>query len=279
MLPGITAPYNPDEKLHRTFLNRSAFTGGVTDGQFAAAVMGFDNGIGFSGEKYIFCFDGGILFAGRDIKGPPNVGLRTTIDSRWSSGPAEITFAGGDGKILKDGLKNYTGVTSVSHGGLRYVFLKPESVTIQIQEKEAPWSRMYPSPKSEKGRVFTMYLNHGIQPNNAGYAWILTDSPAMGKPTLNITPEAVAAELGGIRYAVFRRAGTMTLKDGTRLSVSAPALWMHRKGTMFLTDPLQKRRHIISGSVNNKKFSQSMPTDDSAGISVRLNFEKEGNSK
>ena len=216
-LPGTTNrigvhPENPTGNIHTPgySLNfgRGEFSGGagLEEGGIAGFVLIPTHG-DFVAHKSITFFPGGFLALGSGIRstiaGDPRP-VQTTV-LQWASADAEESLLLSDGRRpeLTDESQRFEDVTWCYIDGIGVAFFEPTGVYARRVD-----------------RVTTVWLNHGPQPEEAGYAYVLlpatsaegiaafATAPPVRPLQRDLRVHAVADELTGATAAAFFQAGS-----------------------------------------------------------------------
>ena len=270
-LPGVTAPMD-ETPADRTFVNSSLLVGGVCDGRNAAAMMAVSDEEGFGARKSVFCFDDAVYFHGSRIRG--TVPVRTTIDSRWYRGPIEAEFADGRRQSFTTGSRRLEQVLRVRHDGLTYFFPTPATVTLSVESRSGDWKTLfaeYPS-RPVSGTVFTLQLDHGDRPAEAGYEYGIAPGREVPPVRFSAGRDSQTCERPDLdlRYVLFYRGGQTALSDGRMVSADRPAALLLRSDRIWLGDPLQKQNTVIRLAVGEISAEVRMPSGTAAGATVAV---------
>ena len=144
------------------------------------------------------------------------------------------------------------------------------------------------STKSESGYVFSLWVDHGINPTNEGYSYIVvpgvdSEEKAQAYDASNIeiiensvSVQAVKNKNLKVLQVIFHQAGTLSV-DNVSITVNKPCALMIKNGTIVtLADPSQSNSVIIVTIVSNEieyKEYISLNTDTGMdGTSVTVDF-------
>jgi len=272
----------------------TAFVGGVSDSLYSASAYDMDfNGV--KAKKSWFFFDHEVVCLGTNITATATENLVTSINQCWLFGNIQTSNAGVTATI--DSASNTsTALTApnwVLHDKIGYFFPTGGNITINNKVQTGSWSRINntQSTTSLSGTVFNMWINHGVAPGNAKYAYIvvpnINDVTAMQnynstniKIVKNSDTVQAVRHLGlDMMQVIFYKAGTVT--DGTiSVTVNAPcALLFKQLSTanvlLSIADPSQQNGNInvtfsLPGIAGGTRYlSATLPTGDLAGASAR----------
>lgn len=235
-VPGTTILQKP--RIHIPGLisrkGLSAFTGGVTDGQYGASAMDFISPIDpIAARKAWFFFDKQIIALGSDIRFNPQYprpqahkpdpdaakyDVVTTLNQTSLQGDV-IVHQNNQTALLTPGRRELANVQWVHHDHIGYVFFAPTTANLHNSGASGNWRSLNLQSDNTndivKGNLFTLWLNHGPSPANASYAYAifpeisLADMQAQAdKPGVKIiantrTLQAVMLEEPQVIQAVF----------------------------------------------------------------------------
>lgn len=191
-LPGVTNSLTPrenksGERRVKKFVSSKTWVGGVESKDTAFVGMDFSSwNDKTTAKKSWFMVDGVVLALGSNIESTDG-NIHTTIDNRI------LTL----GKIYVDG-KELDKVTkienpqniSINFNGnypnenIGYKILKAPELTVEKTERVGTWKEIGGSLTEEiKKNYFTAYINHGENPKDSGYAYVVL--PMFSKEEVN----------------------------------------------------------------------------------------------
>jgi len=298
-LPGVTnREYDNDEgctiKKEWGIPGTTVFSGGISDSLYGATTydLEYDS---VRAHKSWFFFDREIVCLGSGISSPAPEPVITTIDQRWQKGE---TWAG-TGEANNKPVKAETVKDPpqwIWHDSIGYFFPSDSYVHMSSKEQSGSWYRInHSQPKDPvTGKVFTLWIEHGVAPTDAGYAYIVIPGidkkgmTAYDKGSIRIIQnttqlQAVLQTRLDILDLVFFSAGR--LDDGD-LSVTAdrPCI-VHIRGVhtarpeVYVSDPSQTQSSLrltlkLSASSGSRELECVLPKTPYAGSTVKLNLEK-----
>ncbi|MFF8954428.1 polysaccharide lyase 8 family protein [Streptomyces sp. NPDC014894] len=244
-LPGTTVSTRPlaDREGGEWGLPRPAarWVGGVTDGEYAAVgqhLLGL--GSTLTARKSWFCADDAIICLGAGISCADGVPVETVVDNRnlGENGTAALTT--GPRWAHLEG-----------HGGWILPYGTRRLRTLR-EDRSGAWSDINTGGSDERAtrRYQTLWIDHGTDPVNAGYAYLLMPGAsrravaarAAGRRRVLVLAnsaarQAVAVPSVGLTAANFWRPGTVGA-----LGASAPASVLVRRrrdrtAALWLSDP------------------------------------------
>lgn len=253
-LPGITAAQTQGPIPLTIERNESAFVGGVSDGRDGAAVMECVHG-GISAKKSWFFFDGRIACLGAGIASSLDVPVLSTVNQCLLRGNVLVQQAGSRHAPVTS-RSELANVSWVWHDGIGYLFPNPATATVGPAPQTGAWRDVFTADSDTPitKDVFSLWLDHGVKPAEAGYAYLILPgtSPSQlaayeQRPDVQFlanTAELQAVRCGKLTMAVFYKAGQLDYASGKTLAVNQPCLVMLREtdGEPVLTvaDPTQK---------------------------------------
>lgn len=256
-IPGITSrDYQEDQPLTIEWGERgvSSFVGGVSDGVYGTSVYHLDyNAV--TAKKAWFYFDKEVMCLGAEINSFARENIVTTINQSWQNGEVN-GFA--DGKFIRVKSKHFSSNPAwVWHDGIGYYFPNAGQLEITNQIQKGSWSLINGngSKKEIKGRVFKMWFNHGVDPLNETYAYVV--KPGVSKEEMKSHPQselkilantsamqAVKNEDLKMIQIVFYQAGTLQ-DQNISVTVDQPCVLLLKaidteNPVIHLADPTQK---------------------------------------
>ncbi|MBS1567738.1 MAG: chondroitinase, partial [Bacteroidetes bacterium] len=262
----------------------TSFTGGVSDSLYGVSVydMNYDS---VQAKKAWFFFDREVLCLGAGISSKAPENLTTTVNQCWLNG--EVIKSGGTADNL----------AWVLHDSIGYFFPQGGHVNISTQTQSGSWYRINNFQQKDivSGKVFTCWLDHGAQPQQAGYAYIVVPGIAGRKAMEDYRPEmricqntdtlqAVEHTGLGLLQIVFYKAGR--LNTGT-LSVSAdqPCVLSIKnvhgaKPVLYIADPAGVQRQIAvslqwSATGKTSRVLCTLPQGAYAGATAAFNIDNQ----
>ncbi|MFI1396015.1 polysaccharide lyase 8 family protein [Streptomyces sp. NPDC020681] len=297
-LPGITASRKPladgEGGNWGQPMPDSAWVGGTTDGEFGATgqhLKGISSTM--NAKKSWFWLDDSIVCLGAGVTSTDGYPVETTIDNRHlgTSGAPALTV---DGKSQPTA-QGWTGTFDDAEwahieGQAGYVFPGGAKVGAVREERTGAWRDINTggSPDPITRRYLTLFTDHGTDPVDGGYAYILlpgagaksTAQRACDKGWLRILAntgdqQGVRVPRLGFTAVNFWSAGTVD-----RLTASAPASVLvreNRDGTAVIVVSDPARRATSLDVTWNRRVSRvlSKPAtvaSATTGSSLRLTF-------
>lgn len=250
-VPGTTVvqiPSMPPSTLIQR-RGRSSFVGGVSNGRYGA------NGFDFVGSdlttpqsritarKAWFFFDDEYVALGTGISSNAPFPVATTLNQCHLTG--EVQAGTPEGVLIpSQGSHDLANVKWVHHDEIGYFFPEPESVQMSNTISTGNWWRInqqaWSSTDEVLGQVFTLWLDHGPNPEESGYAYIVVPNLSAGEAAgywdhtpvhiLANNPSMQAVQHAGLNITqiMFYEPGVLEIADGISLSIDIPGMVMAR---------------------------------------------------
>jgi chondroitin AC lyase len=211
-----------------------SFVGGVSDGRYGAAAMDFDQ-MSTQGRKAWFFFDHEMVALGAGVTSSRDEPVNTTLNQTLLHGPVIV-----DGNPVADGESSAPHASWVLHDGVGYAFPKPTAIHVKAGPQTGDWKsiNLQYSDDPVTKPVFTLWIDHGVHPQNAAYAYVVlpdTDERRLGEwaayPPIRIVAnnseqQAVVNDGLGVAEMVFHSPGRVTLRNGFDIETDRPCLVM-----------------------------------------------------
>ncbi|MBL8025536.1 MAG: DNRLRE domain-containing protein [Fibrobacteres bacterium] len=254
-IPGTTAPHNPSPGATE-MMGTTDFVGGVTDGKRGA--VGFDyKWDQIYGKKAWFSFDNEVVALGAGINGVGSYPVYTSLNQCNLSGDVWAATDTSSGTQLSTGSRTLDNLRWVFHDSIGYIFPNPTSATIANQQQSGSWRSINGSQSTANvtGDVFSCWLDHGLNPSNSSYTYIVLPgksreeiknySLSIPVKVLINTPDFQAVTHEGLKVTgiVFYSAGTVVVRYGLSVSVDKPCI-------VLLDESGSKYKVTISNPIN-----------------------------
>jgi len=287
----------------------SEFAGGVTDGKYGAVAFDFQSPHDpIRARKAWFFFDREYISLGAGISSEAPYPVVTTLNQCLLN--KEIVVNADNRKTtLNNGTHALNNVAWVLHDRVAYLFPSPANIHLSNTTANGNWRQIsHQSSATEEPvqkEVFSLWLDHGTTPQNAGYAYIVVPGvETAGIESYNkksaIIVLANTAELQAVRHKglnktqiVFYKSGTIKLTDKLSITAMNPGMVMitvtgNSIMNITVSDPTRKLKSLqlaintpVQATGNqwrstwdkNKKSSVieiDLPTEGFAGQSVTL---------
>lgn len=241
-IPGTTILQKPalpsENEIQKKGL--TDFVGAVTDGKYGAVAYDFKSAHDpLAAKKAWFFFDKEYVCLGTGINSRAKLPVATTINQCLLNGDAML-MNGNQKSVVAKGERQLEKVKWVLHDGIGYVFPEAQNVYLSNQAQTGSWfkiNRQSDSPKDEISKdVFKLWIDHGQQPRNASYQYIVvpgTSEAEMDKAgqqiaMLSNTPEIQAVKHTGLNIcqAVFYTSGEIKVADNLIIGMDSPGTVM-----------------------------------------------------
>ncbi|MFL9484964.1 polysaccharide lyase 8 family protein [Chitinophagaceae bacterium LWZ2-11] len=269
------------------------FTGGVSDSVYGTSVYSM-NYNDVTAKKSWFFFDKEVVCLGAGIQSSATENITTTINQCWLKGKVTVSAANNKPISLSNQTTTaYSKPSWVLHDSIGYFFLDTSNIQISTQTQSGDWFHINNSfsKKVVSGGVFKMWLNHGVQPSKATYAYVVVPGVASEKEmnTQQINQIKVLKnneDLQAVKHigldmlqVVFYKPGT--LADGAfSITVDKPCVVLLKNisannCTIHVADPSQQNHEIdISLKLPKqnavKQLKCKLPEKPYAGGTVRM---------
>ncbi|WP_158542225.1 polysaccharide lyase 8 family protein [Pedobacter chinensis] len=224
----------------------TTFVGGVSDGIYGASTYDLNND-SVQAKKAWFFFDREVVCLGAGISSEAKETVTTTINQTWLRG-----------NVISGSTQNKSWTL---HDSIGYFFPNGGNVKIKQQIQKGNWYRINQLQNKDeiKHEVFKIWFNHGAQPQNASYAYVVIPSisetemkkyNANGIEILKNTEDLQAVkhiELD-ILQLVFHKAGALNTND-LLVKVDRPCIIYIKdlntaKPILHIADPAQENSSI-----------------------------------
>jgi chondroitin AC lyase len=241
-LPGVTSPHMTEPPV-RNVRQPEGFVGGVSDGTYGAASMIFDESepqplvpvfkIMTQGRKAWFFFDREMVALGAGISSIHDEPVGTTLNQTMLHGPVLM-----DGHAVEPGESKVPEGSWVLHDEVGYTLLGPAAASVKVgpQTGDLRPGRYSNSNAPPTEQVFTLWIDHGVRPRDAQYAYAVL--PGINAQQLaewvarlpvrvitnTIAQQAVIHDQVGVAEIVFYTPGSVALPAGWTVKVDHPCM-------------------------------------------------------
>ena len=168
----------------------TSFVGGVSDGMNGMFCYDY-NHLHVKARKAWFCFVNEIVCLGSGITTDDEKGAYTTLNQCNLINETVII----DGKEVKDGNYKLSEINYVLSDNVGYVFLQKENnIELITGLKKGKWCDVDTasgSNEEKEKRIFLLGINHGKNPVDASYAYVIMPNLKLKKTLLNERLELV----------------------------------------------------------------------------------------
>jgi len=296
MIPGSTFPYTTSFPYRATWgsnYGTTSFVGGVSNGQYGASVLNM-NKSGMQAKKSWFFFDDEIVCLGAGITDNSNRNVRTTLNQTKMETPSYLLETENNTEEMHSVSSNTYSNNKLHYlrnGKLAYFFPQQGNIKYTMKSQSGSWRNINAngSTTTESGNVFTIWVDHGINPLNESYSYVVVpgidtkekaqayDVSAVEIIANNSSLQAVAHKDLNVIQAIFHQVGSFTY-DNRTITVNQPCALMITGNTyVSVADPAQSANVILieietSGKVYQKSIS--MPSSEALkGSTVTVDFE------
>ncbi len=301
MLPGTTIIQDTAALPYLTawgYHIESDFVGGVSDNINGIAVLDY-NRDGLKAHKSWFMFDNKIVCLGSDIHAETEFPVATTVNQIYL-GDDILMNTNNTTKSVRN-LNGQVKANWILHDSTGYIFPGGANLNLQTKMLEGSWNKVAKRyrPVILTDETFKLWFNHGSNPKNASYEYVIIPNANQEKITQyemnqpfeirnqkNIQEvQSADKNMAGI---VFYEAGKSSVFGGVK--VDEPCLLMLKKQgnvlRLFVSDPTHKLK-ILSLTLNGKyssndvscsgsqsKFNIPLPQEGDAGKTVLVTLTK-----
>lgn len=284
-IPGTTA-YETDKPLKQSGWtgrqNTKPFVGNVNDGHLGMTVMDFSRD-GLDARKAWVFTDEYVLCLGTAIKADSGCVVTTSIEQ--SKVKSDLFYQ------VNNAWENtihqsFNGKVPVRffHNNTGYIILDGVGEA-SIDYQEGNWNdimSLYPQTMKSGGNVFSLYIDHGKDPDKATYQYLILPATTQDKISgfdlnkfaiiENTDQKQIVSLTEGTFLMAFYNAGEVRLSPTIVFRTDKPGLFLikERKGCVDVvaSDPTHKEESITV-SINGQQKVISLPTDDYAGTTSK----------
>ncbi|MCG6189734.1 polysaccharide lyase 8 family protein [Maribellus maritimus] len=278
-IPGVTAHQDKDTLpvlTARGYRLESNFVGGVSDGRDGIAAMDYKRN-GLTAKKSWFMFDDLVVCLGAGITSSMDLPVTTGVNQVYYNGEIESATKPGSDEIYKWILHEKSG----------YYFPEGSNVKLTAKTEKGSWNWVasrYP-PKTTYAKIFRLWLEHGVNPQNETYQYLLVPNATVAKmKTLDAdfpfkvhnkkNLQEVVSKDEKIAGIVFHEAGKSELMGG--IEVDEPCLVMLKKQVdeirLFVAEPTQLLNEITL--TLNGKFLGENTVQENGRTKIKIDLPK-----
>jgi chondroitin AC lyase len=302
-IPGTTVVQKPELPHWKEIAKRGLkdFVGGVSDGAYGAVAFDFQSPHDpLRARKAWFFFDDEYISLGAGIQSQSSYPVNTTLNQTLLNTEVKIG-KDGDMVLLPQGEHQLEAVSWVQQDKVAYLFPSPSSVRVRNATATGDWRQInhqaWATAEEVRKETFTLWLDHGIRPDNASYAYIVIPNIASSdiedyqkKADVKIlanTSALQAVQHSGLHQSqlAFYQPGEIKISKDLWLKVNQPCmLIVEADGNvikkMIVSDPSQKLDALsleTSGKVETSgERWASVWNKDSKTSFITVNLPKEG---
>ncbi|GAA2662215.1 hypothetical protein GCM10010400_21500 [Streptomyces aculeolatus] len=226
--PAVVVPLDASNPYRQS----TTFVGGVDNGLYGAAALDMDK-YGTTARKGYFCFDDEFVALGAGITSTDPNPVVTTLNQARRTG--RVVAAG---STVEPGATRTRTGNWAYHDGTGYAFFEPVAMTVKNETVTGAWADIAtgqdPAPVTED--VFGLWLDHGVEPSGATYAYVVRPGVNQGQAAayaqhLPVRIVANTTSLQGVRHdglgisqLLFYSPGTADIRKGVTLAVDEPCM-------------------------------------------------------
>lgn len=274
------------------------FVGGVTDGDNGIAVLQYNRG-GLKANKGWFMFDNQIVCLGNGITADTPFSVTTGINQVYLNGDVQVNTNEGTKSVT--GRQEFTNANWILHNNVGYIFPSGGNISLAAKSVSGSWfdvAQRY-EDKSIKADIFNLFLNHGKNPVDAKYNYVLVPNATQKELiqlqksanfliTNNKEQQIVSRKEGSLSGIVFYEAGKAEIFGG--ITVNVPCLLLVEKLKeglkVWVSDPTHKLATIriafngkytgenVSLEKNQTILNVALPTGGEAGKTLLIILKK-----
>lgn len=277
-IPGTTIVQKPELPHWKEIAKKgkSHFVGGASDGKYGVAAFDFISvHDSLNARKSWFFFDKEIVCLGAGINSSQIFPVLTTANQSLLNGEVVIRNTK-EKRKLKPNETVQSEIQWIHHDSIGYIFPTAQKIEISNKTHVGNWRSIthqsWATDKPIAKELFTLTIDHGVQPKNAEYSYIIlpgftteqTQNYDYGK---NLTIISNTSKLQAVKHLpsqmtqiVFYEAGSVNYSPGKVLKVNQPCIVMlnfndGKSITLTFNDPTHSLQHIDFSIENNSKSS------------------------
>ncbi|MNX14798.1 Chondroitinase-AC precursor [compost metagenome] len=263
------------------------FVGGVSDGKYGCTVYEMDyNQV--AAKKAWFLFDREIVCLGTGINSTEAENITTTLNQCWLKGKVGLS----KNKWLLADTGKLVNPAWVWHDSIGYCFLQNTRAVVSAATQKGSWKGINKGYSDEEvtGKVFKLFIDHGVKPANANYAYCVLPNVSIQEMNSAVTSnikvlannnqvQAVANNTLQMLQVCFYQPQTLSYKK-LKITVDHPCLVLvkgmnAKTPEIWLSDPSQKLTELaVTFQLNNKPVTRriTLPDGESQGKSLKVSF-------
>lgn len=287
-IPGVTS-YETNSPMKQLdwggYHNQNTFVGNVNNGKTGITSM-FLNRDGLKARKSWIFTEDYILCIGSGIEADSGYVVTTSIEqrikktnllqlknNRWVKTNSAI-LEGEDARFFHD----KTG----------YIVLNPEGGKAVVEHRNGNWKdimNMYPSDFASSKEVFSLWIDHGKDPKNGSYKYIVmpATSPRQVKhfntqqiQILKNNSRIQSVTIGKINYVAAYPLADLNVLDGVRFQSTNTGLFMieqeENRIKVIVVDPTQTQEEM-NVTIKGQTKTVKLPTGDKKGTPTTVYFD------
>jgi len=310
-IPGATIVQKPSVLPFKQIPKKGLtnFVGAVSNGTYGAAATDFSSVHDpLQARKAWFYFNNEYVCLGTNIHSTSDYPVATTLNQCNLDGAVTAQTAGKT-EVLKKGTQQLKAVNWIHHNKVAYLFPEPVDISLSNQTATGNWKQInhqdWATEEPVQKELFTAWINHGVKPINAGYAYIVVPDinandlkPYQQKNFISIvsnTPQiqAVHHRLLQLTEAIFFEPGMIQLGGGLAITAEQPCMLMVemagnqvkkisvadptqllKKLSFTVYTPLKGKNGQLKADMNSTLLEIVLPDGGDAGKSITVKFGK-----
>jgi chondroitin AC lyase len=279
-----------------------SFVGGVSDGIYGAAAFDFQSPHDpLQARKSWFFFDEEYVCLGAGIQSASEYPVSTTLNQCLLSKDVLVNRNGQEENLGKS--EHQLDNTSwVLHDGIAYYFPSKANLRLSNTMAKGNWRQINHHPWATddvvQKEVFTLWFDHGVNPENASYEYVIIPEMTASKLAAYSTKKGIqvlsnTSDLQAVKHAslnmsqlVFYKHGKIDLGEGTIEALQPCMLMVKTNGNhleqLTVSDPTHKLdllRFEISTAVNGIGTNWKATWNEKRKVSeVEVTLPKEGDA-
>lgn len=301
-LPGTTTPQGAVKNLNDwaewngehlwNWKGNRNFVGGVSDGNYGAAVMDYSRD-GLDAQKSWFMFDDQMVSLGNGINSYTDMDIYTNINQCVRDGDVVVN-TGGRANTVKDGAQTIKNSQYILHDGIGY--MSKGDIEMKLENRTGKYELINLTAdmkdKTETNDIFEIGINHGKKPSNASYEYTTVfgaDQVKMDelskKPTLKVIRnddkvQAVYDTVNKVTQAIVWKMDTIEIPGGLTVTANKKCALIIKElsdGTLEITasnptnEPKDLQLVVNKILPTNEEKTVVKEKEDSTRIKFRLN--------
>lgn len=289
-IPGVTS-YETDAPFKQLnwggYHNGDSFVGSVTDGKTGITSMAFDRD-GIKARKSWIFTDNFVLCLGAGIEADSGLVVTTSIDQRIQRGNLFHIENNKWEKVSTLSLPK-TGEARFFHDQTGYIVVEPEAAKATVEKRTGKWKdimNMYPVDYTETKEVMSLWLDHGKDPKNGSYQYVIL--PASSKQKVknfdlksirvnSNTPKYQSVTIGNTTYIAAYPPANIEIMEGMKVTGTNIGLFMitveGNRRKVMIVDPTQQQTSMTF-SFRGETHTVELPQGDLKGTPVTIYLDR-----
>lgn len=267
-IPGTTVIQKPalpkGDEIQKKGLTE--FVGAVSDGRYGAAAFNFESPHDpLTAHKSWFFFDDEFVSLGAGITSDSEYPVATTLNQSLLSGRVVSGTPGGQ-TVHSRGSHHLEEARWVHHDETAYIFLDPADINLENRERSGYWQEINNQSwarglEEVHKDVFTLWLNHGITQEQAGYGYIVVPGVDLSglKEYRATSPIKILANTSNVQAVknrklnisqiIFYESAEVTIAEGVTVFADKPGMVMLKTSgqtieEITISDPIRKQSSL-----------------------------------